>query len=64
LSTTPDSGATQVTLAYNHNLTEQTKIYAFATRIGNKRNASYSFLDNTPDGAVNSSIALGFRHNF
>lgn len=64
LSTTPDSGATQVTLAYNYNLTEKTKIYVFATRIGNKQNASYSFLDNTPDGAANSSIALGFRHNF
>ena len=60
----PDSDATQVTLAYNYNLTEKTKVYAFATRIGNKQNASYSFLDNTPDGAANSSIALGFRHNF
>jgi predicted porin len=64
LSTTPDSGAVQVTLAYNYNLTEQTKLYAFATRVGNKQNASYSFLDNTPDGAANSSIALGFRRNF
>jgi len=64
LSTMPDSDATQVTLAYNYNLTDKTKVYAFATRIGNKQNASYSFLDNTPDGAANSSIALGFRHNF
>ncbi len=64
VSTAPDSGATQVTLGYNYNLTEKTKVYAFATRIGNEQNASYSFLDNTPDGAANSSIALGFRHNF
>lgn len=64
LSTTPDSGATQATLAYNYNITEQTKVYAFATRIGNQQNASYSFLDNTPNGAANSSIALGFRHDF
>lgn len=64
LSTTTDSGATQATLGYNYNLTEKTKVYAFATRIGNKRNASYSFLDNTPNGAANSSIALGVRHNF
>lgn len=64
LSTTPDSGATQTTLAYNYNLTKETKLYAFATRIGNQRNAAYSFLDDTPDGAANRSIALGFRHNF
>jgi predicted porin len=64
LSTTPDTGATQTTLAYNFNFTGQTKVYAFATRIGNQRNASYSFLDDTPDGAANSSIAVGFRHNF
>lgn len=64
LSTTTDSGATQTTLGYNYNLTEQTKLYALATRIGNQRNASYSFLDNTPNGAANSSIALGVRHNF
>lgn len=64
LSTPPDSGATQVTLAYNYNLTEQTKVYAFTTHIGNKQNASYSFLDNTPDGAGNSSLAFGMRYNF
>jgi predicted porin len=64
LSTRSDSGATQATLGYNYNLTEQTKVYAFATRIGNKHNASYSFIDNTPNGAANSSIALGFRRNF
>ena len=64
LSTTSDSGATQATLGYNYNLTEQTKVYAFATRIGNKQNASYSFLDHMPNGAASSSIALGFRRNF
>lgn len=64
LSTTPDSGANQATLGYNYNLTEQAKIYAFATRIGNKGNASYSFLDDTSSGLANSSIALGFRRNF
>ena len=64
LSTTSESGATQATLGYNYNLTEQTKVYAIATRIGNKRNASYSFLDDTPNGAANRSIALGFRQEF
>lgn len=64
LSTTPGSGATQTTLGYNYNLTEQSKVYAFATRIDNKRNASYSFLVNSPNGSTNSSIALGIRRNF
>ena len=64
LSATPDSGATQATLAYNYNLTKETKLYAFVTRIDNDRNGAYSFLDNTPVGAGNRSVAVGFRHNF
>lgn len=61
---TPDSGAVQATLAYNYHLTDKTKLYAFATRIDNDRNGAYSFLDNTPAGADNRSLAVGFRHNF
>lgn len=64
LSTTPSSGATQATLAYNYNLTDKTKIYSFITRIRNQANASYHFLNDTPDGAYNSSVAIGVRHNF
>lgn len=64
VSSVVDSGATQATLGYNYNITGQTKLYAFATRIGNQRNASYSFLDNTGNGANDSSLALGVRHNF
>lgn len=64
MSGSPDSGASQTTLAYNYHLTPQTKVYAFVTRIDNDRNASYSFLDNTPAGAGNRSLAVGFRHNF
>jgi predicted porin len=59
-----DSGATQSTLGYNYNLTEKTKIYGYATRIKNDANASYSFLQRTPAGASNTSLALGVRHNF
>lgn len=59
-----DSGATQSTLGYNYNLTEKTKIYGYFTRIRNDANASYSFLENTPTGASNTSLALGVRHNF
>jgi predicted porin len=63
-STTPDSGATQATIGYNYNLTDDSKIYAFVTRIGNGRNASYGFLDDTPSGAASSSVAIGYRQNF
>ena len=63
-SGSPASGATQGTLGYNYNLTEKTKIYGFITRIKNDANASYSFLEHTPSGAANTSLALGVRHNF
>lgn len=59
-----DSGATQSTLGYNYNLTEKTKIYGYFTRIKNDANASYSFLEHTPTGASNTSLALGVSHNF
>lgn len=56
--------ATQVARGYNDNLPERTKVFAFATRIGNKQSASCSFLNDAPNGAGNSSIALCFRDNF
>lgn len=64
LSTTGDSGATQATLAYNYNLDDKSKVYAFATRVRNQRMAAYGFLGDTPEGASNSSIAVGYRRNF
>lgn len=64
LSTTPDSRGAQTTLGYNYHLDAKSKVYAFATRIGNQRNASYSFLKNTPDGATNATLAVGYRRNF
>lgn len=63
-STTPDSGGTQATLGYNYHLTDDAKVYAFVTHIGNGRNASYGFLDDTPSGAANNSVAIGYRQNF
>lgn len=63
-SGSPDSGATQGTVGYNYNLTPNTKFYGYFTRIRNDANASYSFLENTPAGASNTSLALGARHNF
>lgn len=64
MSTTPSSGAAQATLAYNYNLTDRTKFYAFVTQIANSPQAAYGFLDHTPQGAASRSLAFGWRRNF
>jgi predicted porin len=55
-SKTPDSAAWQYTLAYNHNLSRRTKVYAFLTRVSDGAAAVY--------GGSSSAIAAGVRHNF
>lgn len=51
------SRADQFTLAYNHNLSKRTKVYAFYTQT-NDATATYG------RGGDFSSLALGTRHNF
>lgn len=63
LSSTPNSGASQTTLAYNYNFTQETKIYTCATRIGKQQNAAYSFLDKALMVRRTDPL-LGVRHNF
>ena len=58
-----DDGAKQWTLAYNYNITKETKVYTFLTRVDNDTNGNYGFVTNSP-GADNQSIAIGVRHNF
>jgi predicted porin len=58
-----DDGAKQWTLAYNYNITKETKVYAFFTTVDNDTNGDYGFATNSP-GADNRSIAVGVRHNF
>jgi len=50
-----NSDATQFTLAYNHNLSKRTKLYAFYTELNN---------DGPVYGGDFRSIAAGIRHNF
>jgi predicted porin len=57
-----DSGATQWTLGYNHNLSKRTKVYTFYTKINNDNGAAYG--GHGPAGADFSSLAVGIRHNF
>lgn len=47
------TGANQMTLGYNYNLSKRTKVYAFYTR-----------LDTDFAGADFNSLAVGIRHNF
>lgn len=56
-----DSGATQYTLGYNHNLSKRTKVYGYFTRVNNSSNATYM---TGIAGAGFNSVAVGIRHNF
>ena len=64
--TTTDDGAKQYTLAYNYNITKETKVYVFYTTVDNDTAGTYGFRQSTPAtaGADQTSLALGFRHNF
>lgn len=65
-NTLDDDGAKQYTLAWNYNITKETKVYLFYTVVDNDSNGNYGFRQSSPAtaGADQSSIALGFRHNF
>jgi predicted porin len=70
-SSTSNDGAKQWTLGYNYNITKETKIYGFYTRVDNDTNGTYgagNFNANVPitqvPGLDISSIAIGVRHNF
>lgn len=63
------AGAKQWTLAYNFNITKQTKVYAFYTTVENESNGNFVMGGSTSTvsaatGAEYSSIAVGIRHNF
>ena len=64
-----DTGGKQWTLAYNYNITKQTKVYAFYTTVENDGNGTFLLGGSTTTitsvaGASYSSIAIGVRHNF
>ncbi|NMF87396.1 porin [Aromatoleum petrolei] len=75
-SSTDDTGARQLTLAYNYNLSKRTKVYAQWTKIDNDKQkesignggaydggGAYSFLGSGL-GLDNTSFGVGLRHNF
>lgn len=56
-----NSGARQLILGYNYNLSKRSKLYAGYTKVDNKANASYA---TGVSGADFSTFAAGIRHNF
>ena len=75
-SSTDDTGARQLTLAYNYNLSKRTKVYAQWTKIDNDKQkvsianggaydggGAYSFLGSDL-GLDNTAFGVGLRHNF
>jgi predicted porin len=70
-TSTSNDGAKQWTVAYNYNITKETKVYGFYTRVHNDNNGMYGFGTGTANvnptpvaGLEISSIAVGVRHNF
>lgn len=56
-----NTGASQMTLAYNYNLDKATKLYAFITNVRNDSAAAYSV---STMGQDLRSVGAGFRYNF
>jgi len=66
-----DSGATQVSVGYDHGFSKRTKIYAIYTKITNGKGINYGFSQSTAASSSNSgfgttpsALSLGLQHNF
>ena len=62
-----ETGATQFTVGYDYPLSRRTALFAYYSRIQNRRNAVYDFAINelgVGAGADPQTFALGMRHNF
>jgi hypothetical protein len=68
LGATANSGATQISLRYGHNLSKTTELYALYTQIANKAAGLYNFADvagiSSVVGAKVSGFGAGLRHTF
>lgn len=67
----PDSGASQVSIGYDHGLGKNTKVYALYTKISNGKGINYEFSQNSGAatttsgfGTSPSAISLGLKHSF
>lgn len=66
-----DSGATQVSIGYDHGLSKRTKLYAVYTKITNGKGINYGFSQSSGAASTNSGfgtspsvVSLGVKHSF
>jgi hypothetical protein len=67
-----DSGASQVSVGYDHGLSKRTKLYAVYTKISNGKGINYTFAQNSGAatassgafGASPTALSLGIYHTF
>lgn len=66
-----DSGASQVSVGYDHGLSKRTKLYALYTKISNGKGINYGFSQNSGAASTSSgygtspsAISLGLKHAF
>lgn len=71
LGTTVDSGASQVSVGYDHGLSKRTKVYALYTRLTNGKGINYGFSQSSGAASTTSGfgtspsvLSLGVKHSF
>ncbi len=71
-NSTPNSGASQASIGYDHGLSKRTKLYAIYTKISNGKGINYGFSQSSAAGSSNSggfgtspsALSLGVQHTF
>lgn len=70
-TTLTDTGATQVSIGYDHGLSKRTKVYAIYTKITNGKGINYGFSQSSGAASTNSGfgtspsvVSLGVKHSF
>ena len=68
---TVNSGASQISVGYDHGLSKRTKLYALYSRISNSKAANYGFSQSSAASSSNSGfgtspsvLSLGVKHSF
>jgi predicted porin len=62
-----ETGATHYTLGYDYTMSKRTSLYAYVTRLDNKKNGAYDFAINelgVGAGTTLTGAVLGLRHSF
>lgn len=62
--TQADTGAIQYVLGGQYDLSKRTQVYGYYTKLDNKKNADYSFVNAGTANVDNQGFVMGVRHNF